>query len=71
MEPPKGGTTYVEENFWRNKAEQSGTVEMAEGFWGDWVEIVKMAEGFAAEINHRGTENTEVGEDEVISFQAG
>jgi hypothetical protein len=27
--------------FWRNKAKQSGTVEMAEGFWGTFIESLK------------------------------
>jgi hypothetical protein len=30
----------VNEIFWRNKAEQNGTVEMAEGFWGVLIEII-------------------------------
>jgi hypothetical protein len=35
-------------NFWRNKAEQNGTVRMAEGFWGSEMEIVGMAKLFVA-----------------------
>ena len=31
--------------FWRNKAEQSGTVELAEGFWGGLIELFGMAWG--------------------------
>ena len=88
--PPEGGTTCGEadrlkaelratgKNFWRNKAEQSGTVEMARGFGLFEVEIVEMARGprgftegnegnkGVAVFNHRGTEDTEVGNTEVI-----
>jgi hypothetical protein len=50
-EHAEGPTTKI---FWRNKAEQSGTLRMAEGFWGRAIENVEMAEGFDFGAARRG-----------------
>ena len=57
--PAKAGTTCGEENFWRNEAEQSGTVEMAEGILNADCRMqsadFQMAEGSEGMTNAKGT----------------